>query len=184
MLECSKCGRPLGSKAKGWKGFMSPDGRIFCDPCTVRQLLYERSRKTEVRALFVDDHIEKWQYPIGRFLEDRGIGMVPVPGSDEALALLEDPEERFEVIVQDFQRPSGKCLSDEETDGGELSGLAFLERHVRRVRPGLPCMFITAAAEDEGIRRRLDRAGRCTMLRKPVDLPVLAAYIHRAAATV
>jgi len=78
-------------------------------------------------------------------LERHGFDVTAVPGNDEALAHLEQDPQTFDVVIQDCLRPLGRCLADvgppDELYGA--SGQLFLRRHIWRLNPALPCLFIT-----------------------------------------
>ncbi|HZZ57578.1 MAG TPA: response regulator [Opitutaceae bacterium] len=61
----------------------------------------------------------------------------------------------------------------------EMSGLE-LQRHLMRIRPGLPIIFLTAHA-DEGEERQAMQAGAVALLRKPVADQVLMGMLLRVA---
>ena len=100
--------------------------------------------RTDRRLLWIDDYIGDFHASILQFAADMGFGLAEAASSDEALVLIGNPKERIDLLIQDLQRPPGKCLTAEETSDGELSGLAFYSRHARRLRPDLPCIFVTA----------------------------------------
>jgi len=96
------------------------------------------------RLLYIDDDpgiLMAEASALGR----HGFAVTAVSGNDEALALLERDPEGFDVVVQDSQRPLGRCLADagEPEDLHELSGVLFLRRHIWRLNPRLPCIFVT-----------------------------------------
>lgn len=65
-------------------------------------------------------------------LRRNGFAVTAASGNDEALAQLERDPQGFDVVVQDSQRPLGRCLADagEPEDLHELSGVLFLRRHI------------------------------------------------------
>ena len=82
---------------------------------------------------------------MAKALERHGFDVTAASGNDEALAHLEQDPQAFDVVIQDSQRPLGRCLADagapEELH--ELSGILFLRRHIWRLNPRLPCIFVT-----------------------------------------
>ena len=96
------------------------------------------------RVLYIDD-----DPPIlmvaAHVLREHGFDVTAAPGNDEALAHLEQDPRAFDLVIQDSQRPLGRCLADagapEELH--ELSGVLFLRRHIWRLNPRLPCIFVT-----------------------------------------
>lgn len=96
------------------------------------------------RVLCIDD--DPLLLPITtKALEQHGFEVTAASGNDEALAHLERDPKGFDVVIQDSQRPLGRCLADagapEELH--ELSGVLFLRRHIWRLNPRLPCIFVT-----------------------------------------
>ena len=96
------------------------------------------------RVLYIDD-----DPPIlmvaAQVLRKHGFEVTAAPGNDEALAHLERDPRAFDLVIQDSQRPLGRCLADagEPEDLHELSGVLFLRRHIWRLNPRLPCIFVT-----------------------------------------
>jgi len=70
-------------------------------------------------------------------LRQHGFAVTAVSGNDEALAHLERDPQGFDVVIQDSQRPFGRCLAaaGEPDDLHELSGVLFLSRHIWRLNP-------------------------------------------------
>ena len=121
------------------------------------------------RLLFLDDWIADYADQLHKLMSNMGIDCVTTNNDDDALALLDDPSQVFHAIVQDLQRPPGKCLDGVSTADGELTGFAFYAHCVRRSRPELPCIFLTAVAHDPQIRKIAADLGRCLLLPKPLD---------------
>jgi len=78
-------------------------------------------------------------------LRKHGFDVTAASGNDEALAHLEQDPQAFDLVIQDCLRPLGRCLADvgppDELYGA--SGQLFLRRHIWRLNPALPCLFIT-----------------------------------------
>jgi len=96
------------------------------------------------RVLYIDDDpgmLMASASALGR----HGFAVTATSGNDEALAHLERDPQGFDVVIQDSQRPLGRCLADagEPEDLHELSGILFLRRHIWRLNPRLPCIFVT-----------------------------------------
>jgi len=96
------------------------------------------------RVLCIDDDPSMLMVT-AKTLERQGFAVTAAAGNDEALAHLERDPQGFDVVIQDSQRPLGRCLADagapEELH--ELSGILFLRRHIWRLNPRLPCVFVT-----------------------------------------
>lgn len=123
-------------------------------------------KNKNVRALILDDNLNQWQVPFERMMQNYEIDTLGVSSNEEALLLLRNPSEYFCILIQDMQRPSDELLTDQETQNGEQSGLVFLEKYVRPLRPELPCLFVTASIITPDIVTRLERAGRSFILEK------------------
>lgn len=130
------------------------------------------------RILWVDDHVDRWKDRASRTLDGFGIDCVFSDNDDGALGLLEDPSQRFDLITQDLQRPPGRCLHGIDTMDGELTGLSFYERCVRKVRPELPCIFVTAVANDPVVQGAVAELGHCRAVSKPWDWFILVQAIR------
>ena len=130
------------------------------------------------RLLWVDDYCDNWPDDISRSLDGHGLDYVFSTKNDEALELLENLSQKFDLLLQDLQRPPGKCLDGRETADGELTGLAFYEHCVRKVRPTLPCIFVTATAEHPFVQSEISRLGLCSAVSKPWDWSILVQAIR------
>jgi CheY-like chemotaxis protein len=96
------------------------------------------------RVLYIDDD-RQVRDVAARVLRASGFEVTTATGNDEALDLLEKEPQAFSVVVQDCQRPLGRCLMDMGPSEGlnDLSGLFFLRRHVWRLNPEMPCIMVT-----------------------------------------
>ena len=96
------------------------------------------------RVLYIDDDPSVLMVAV-KALRQHGFDVTAAPGNDEALAHLERDPRAFDLVIQDSQRPLGRCLADagEPEDLHELSGVLFLRRHIWRLNPRLPCLLVT-----------------------------------------
>lgn len=104
-----------------------------------------------MRVLFVEDE-EDWLQEVSAelVLLDSSVCVVPARSSASAVALIEDEEEEFDLIICDLRIPP--------SDGGlaidESQGL-FVQTRARKTRPGVPCMFLTGNATAKNIGESL-----------------------------
>ena len=120
-----------------------------------------------VSILVVDDEPDVAELFRQRFRREAREGTYVLhfaASGEEALDRL--PEVRPELIV---------ILSDINMPG--MDGLALL-REVKRRRPYLPVMMVTAYGDDER-RRRAAEAGAMDFLAKPVDFDALKEQLRR-----
>jgi CheY-like chemotaxis protein len=117
-----------------------------------------------VRVLLVDDDADAGG-AIAQLLSLEGAAVTFVNGVTEAVRALSEHE--FDVAVSDIAMP-------------EQDGFDFL-RAVRRHRPALPVLALTAFASDRD-RQRILAAGFQGFLSKPVDAIKLNDTIRRAVA--
>src|SRR5437667_7348515 len=88
-------------------------------------------------------------------------------GADEALKMLDDGiEPQLIVILSDINMPG-------------MDGLALL-REIKKLRPDLPVMMVTAYGDDER-RRQAAQSGALQFLSKPVDFDLLKVALRRLA---
>ena len=86
-------------------------------------------------------------------------------GADEALKMLDDGiEPQLIVILSDINMPG-------------MDGLELL-RELRKLRPDLPVMMVTAYGDDER-RRRASEYGAAEFITKPVDFEVLKQQLQQ-----
>ena len=83
--------------------------------------------------------------------------------------------EALEKLAEDIQPPLIVILSD--INMPEMDGLALL-REIKRVRPELPVMMVTAYGDEER-RRQAQTLGAADFLTKPVDFEYLKAQLRR-----
>ena len=78
-----------------------------------------------------------------KILRDAGYRDYPAQGNDSALAILERHSDNIGLIVQDCQRPYGRCLGgDTRREEGD-SGIRFLREILRQRYPSIPVIFMT-----------------------------------------
>ena len=157
--------------------FISPSGSLV-----MTATLFPAKAKTpdarRLRALWLDDDIAKFADAVTPSLAGHGVDIMASTNDDDALATLQDESERFDVLIQDLQRPPGKCLEGLDTLDGEVTGLAFYQHCVQHVRPELPCVFVTAVAGHPGLEHAVAEMGKCCTTGKPIDLMELVASIQ------
>ncbi|OHD72118.1 MAG: hypothetical protein A2177_06150 [Spirochaetes bacterium RBG_13_68_11] len=134
--------------------------------------------RTDRRLLWIDDFIGDFHVPLLEFAHRIGFGLAESSSSDQALLILENPHERIDLLIQDLQRPHGACLTAKETDDGELSGLAFYSKHARRLRPDLPCIFVTGNPTDPKLLASLSEWPSCRVAAKPLDWGLLGMMVQ------
>ncbi len=86
------------------------------------------------RVLWADDEIEYLRSHI-MFLETRGYSVVPVFCGDDAIELVADKPQAFDIVLLDEQMP-GK------------SGLTTLEK-IKEINPDLPIVMVTKSEEEQ-----------------------------------
>jgi CheY-like chemotaxis protein len=105
------------------------------------------------RILWADDEIEYLRSHI-MFLETRGYSVVPVFCGDDAIELVSDKPQGFDIVLLDEQMP-GK------------SGLTTLE-NIKNINPDLPVVMVTKSEEeqlmDDALGKKIDG-----YLTKPVN---------------
>jgi len=132
------------------------------------EYLYNTSEKMKYRVLWLDDNIGLFQGYFWEQFSKYDIGLVTSDNNDDVLKLLKDETEHFDLLVQDFQRPPGKCLEGEDTDHCETTGIVFYERFVHKLRPSLPCIYVTAEARNPRYIDRVDQFNNCYIFGKPI----------------
>ena len=88
---------------------------------------------TRKKVLWVDDEIEFLRAHI-MFLETRGYSVIPVFSGDDAIHMLKEKDNEFDIVLLDEQMP-GK------------DGLATLEE-IKEMLPGLPVVMVTKSEEE------------------------------------
>ncbi|MCE5278853.1 MAG: hypothetical protein ABFD92_03820 [Planctomycetaceae bacterium] len=103
-----------------------------------------------------------------RELITRGFDVLAACDNDEAMELLRRYGDQIGLIIQNIHRPPGRCLAGEDLGKHELTGLVFLARCARRVRPYLPCIFITGTRWGYYAGSEAKRLGNCLVFERPV----------------
>jgi CheY-like chemotaxis protein/tetratricopeptide (TPR) repeat protein len=139
------------------------------------------------RILYIDDDLGMRSCAASA-LREHGFEVTAAGGNDKALAILQQDARQFCIVVQDSCRPLGKCLSEwgEAVKVIDVSGVEFLKKHVWRLNPSLPCLFVTGDFHREGF---LDGVGLgqepfAQWLPKPVAVNELVATIRELIAMV
>jgi CheY-like chemotaxis protein len=121
-----------------------------------------------VSILIVDDEPDVAELFRQRFRREarQGIYVLHFAGSgEEALDMLaNDIEPQLIVILSDINMPG-------------MDGLTLLQE-VKRQRPALPVMMVTAYGDDER-RRRAGEYGAAEFITKPVDFDFLKRQLHQ-----
>ncbi len=86
------------------------------------------------KVLWVDDEIEYLRSHI-MFLETRGYNVVPVFSGDDAVALVSEKPNSFDIVLLDEQMPG-------------TSGLTILEK-LKGINPRLPVVMVTKSEEEQ-----------------------------------
>lgn len=118
-----------------------------------------------VRILVVDDE-ESMRITLAANLELEGHEVVEASSGEEALRLVR--ERPVDVVLTDIRMPG-------------MHGVE-LHRHIRRERPGLPVVLMTAFAQESLVEDALAE-GAFTVLSKPFDVAHLLRTLQHAAST-
>lgn len=94
------------------------------------------------KVLWIDDEIEFLRSHI-MFLETRGYSVIPVFSGDDAIHLIKNKTDEFDIVLLDEQMP-GK------------SGLATLDE-IKVIAPELPVVMVTKSEEEELMEKALGR---------------------------
>ncbi len=118
------------------------------------------------RVLIVEDQAQVAR-ALGVALELEGVESVWAPGPEEALAAIEgDPDVR--LVIQDMNFTPGRTSGEEGVE---------LFRRIRRLRPGLPVILVTAWGSLE-VAVRLMQEGAADYLEKPWNDERLTSSVH------
>jgi CheY-like chemotaxis protein len=139
------------------------------------------------RLLYIDDDLAIRSL-VAEVLRKHGFEVTAAGGNDEALAILQQDARQFCIVVQDNCRSLGKCLSEwgEADRVSNFSGAEFLKKHVWRLNPSLPCLFVTGDPHREKFLHNvaLENEPFVRWLPKPVGVNELVAAIRELIATV
>lgn len=94
------------------------------------------------KVLWVDDEIERLRAHI-MFLETRGYTVTPIFTGDDAIQLVREKPDEFDIVLLDEQMP-GK------------DGLTTLEE-IKAIRPGLPVVMVTKSEEENLMEQALGK---------------------------
>lgn len=97
-----------------------------------------------------------------RALQEHGYGVVAASGGTEALSTVERLDGTIHLVVTDVVMPG--------MDGPELA------RHLARLKPGIPVLFMSGYTDDDVVRRGLLEAGE-PFLQKPFDPETLVERV-------
>jgi DNA-binding NtrC family response regulator len=106
----------------------------------------------EKQILIVDDDISI-RHMLGRVLADEGYGVISAASGEDGLKLAEGGG--IDLVLLDLKMPG---IGGQETF-----------RLMRRARPGLPVIIISAYSR----RQFAELGGACALLQKPLDFPTL-----------
>ena len=117
------------------------------------------------RVLYVDDE-KALAVAVGRMLETLGYHATVCYSGTEALDLVRENPQGFDIVLTDFSMPG-------------LSG-TDLARELMRIRPGLPVVLTSGYAERAG--ENLAALGICLRLDKPFDRVLLSEALSQVLA--
>lgn len=122
----------------------------------------DRNEPQMIRILLAEDEAAMRTY-LARALENAGYGVVAVDRGTEALPLLQDPDQHFDLLLSDIVMP--------EMDGIELA------QRCAEVSPKTKVMFITGFA---AVSLKASReAPQAKVLSKPFHLKDLVLEVER-----
>jgi CheY-like chemotaxis protein len=109
--------------------------------------------------------------PMIEELQGEGHEVVFEANVDEALALLTDRTQMFDLVVLDISIPPGRSFQSGHTDGGSRTGLLFYEE-LRHLRPTLKVVVFTNVADRQVAEYFAAKDQTfCRFIRKPEVLP-------------
>jgi CheY-like chemotaxis protein len=118
-----------------------------------------------VSILTVDDEAELFRQHFRREVRQGFYALHFADSAEEALQMLaDDIRPQLIVILSDINMP-------------RMDGLSLL-REVKKSRPEMPVMMVTAYGDDER-RRRARELGAAEFLTKPVDFDLLKEQLRR-----
>ena len=118
--------------------------------------------KHKRRILIIDDEKNVTQTLIDRF-EMNDFDVKAASDNDTALCLIQ--KRKYDLIIQDMNRPFGDCLADSHE---ELAGVAFYRKYIRTICPEVPVIFYSAHIHK--LPNDILKSNLCTGLKIPFDL--------------
>lgn len=125
--------------------------------------------ESQIKILIIDDESNIRQTVLDRF-EIVGYDSCAVTDNDSALELIQ--KNRYDLIIQNMNRPLGKCL---ENDEGEFSGVLFYKKYIVPLHPKIPVIFYSAHANRIPNEILSDF---CIAVNQPFDLSELVELIE------
>ncbi len=119
------------------------------------------SAERDVKILLVEDEPLTRQV-VAAFLEEAGYDVTATCTGDEAAILLS--EDLYSILLTDITMP------------GQIDGIGLAE-HAREIHPGLPVVFVSGRAENEGRVRAL--APPTAFFSKPYEARSLIGMVNR-----
>ncbi|MGE5476440.1 MAG: ATP-binding protein [Bacteroidales bacterium] len=117
------------------------------------------------RVLLVDDDPD-FADMVAAGLSRRGAEVTPYADPHQALTHFHQTPDAWDLVVSDHTMPG-------------MSGVELI-RHIRSVRPELPCVLCTGLAQSELDDRALHDAGPFALLHKPLDMNQLTETLTQA----
>lgn len=135
--------------------------------------------------LWIEDDLAELNLGCGE-LRCKGFDIIGTADNDEALELLRHYGPRIGLVIQNVHRSPGYCLAGQHLGEHQLTGISFLARCVRTIRPDLPCIFITGTKWGYEATTQAKQLGNCILFEKPVLFNYLidAARAYRGDDTV
>jgi len=97
--------------------------------------------------LFIDDD-DFGMKPYRLALEEAGLNLLITASADEALSALNSESNRISLIILDVLMPSGSVFTDEETNGGLITGYRLLEK-IRKSYSHIPILILSITNPSE-----------------------------------
>ena len=151
-----------GTRAEIW---LPRGSKVDAAPATAAVAGVAESTRA-LRILLVDDH-EGVRTTTAALLADLGHQVVEASDGREVLALLEDPEASYDLLITDYAMP-------------RVSGAEVI-RQARRILPQLAAIIITGYADAQSIARRPDDV---LVLQKPFTADQLSAALQNLASPI
>ena len=123
-----------------------------------------------MKILFVDDEKRRME-PVKEELELNQHKVVFEDRIEDAVKLIEDTTNKFDVFIIDVSMPPGDVFRAEDTYGGARTGIHLYNR-LRKARPNAKVVVLTNVA-DRGVAERLGKElpSLCRFIRKASILP-------------